>query len=76
MTRFPTVTARDLLKALERAGFVSEPPSRGSHVKVYDPVDPRRNTTVPSHPGDLPRWLVAAILQQLRLKADDLRPYL
>jgi predicted RNA binding protein YcfA (HicA-like mRNA interferase family) len=76
MARFPTLTARELIKALERCGFIAEPPSRGSHIKVYDPKDPQRNTTVPSHPGDLPRWLVAAILRQLRLKPDDLRPYL
>lgn len=56
MTRLPTLTARKLVAALKRAGFV-EDRRRGSHLYLWHPVK-RRATCVPMHGQDLGRDLV------------------
>jgi predicted RNA binding protein YcfA (HicA-like mRNA interferase family) len=75
MSRLPAVTAKDLISALVRAGFVISH-TRGSHVRLHLPTDPRRNTVVPHHPGDLPRALLFRILRQARMAPEELRRYL
>ncbi|MGQ0677406.1 MAG: type II toxin-antitoxin system HicA family toxin [Rhodospirillales bacterium] len=75
MSRLPAVGAKNLIAALERAGFVVTH-TKGSHVRLRLPSDPRRNTVVPHHPGDLPRPLLFRILKQARLTPEELRKYL
>jgi predicted RNA binding protein YcfA (HicA-like mRNA interferase family) len=61
----PSVTGREVVKALASAGF-QQVSSKGSHLKLVHP-DGRR-TVVPMHGGrDIPRGTVASILRQAGL---------
>jgi predicted RNA binding protein YcfA (HicA-like mRNA interferase family) len=70
MTRLPRVTARELLRALERAGFAIVR-SKGSHHFLQHRVDPTRRTIVAMHSGDLPPGTVSDILKQARISRDE-----
>lgn len=74
MSRLPTVTARELVAALKRAGFL-EDGQRGSHLRLWHP-ERKLVTTVPIHPGELPRPLVSGILKQAGLTNEDFRELL
>jgi len=65
MTRLPTLSARKLIQALEKAGFVMDR-QRGSHFILRDPM---RNLTtcVPWHAKDVSRSLLKLILKQVGL---------
>ncbi len=65
MTRFPTLTPREVIAALKRAGF-EERRQRGSHVFLSHPDRPFV-TTVPMHARDLPRGTLKAIIRQAGL---------
>lgn len=69
MSRLPTVTPRQVVRALKRAGF-EEHHQRGSHLYLRHP-ETRRMTSVPMHPGDLPRGTLRAILRQVEITPDD-----
>ena len=74
MTRLPTFSARQVIQALLKAGFVVRV-QHGSHVQLLHPVNKRR-TTVPNHSGDLHRGLLKAILRQAGLSEDQFRELL
>lgn len=74
MSRLPTVTARELVGALERAGF-QQKHQRGSHLHLFQPVS-QKWTTVPMHTGDVKRPLLKAILKQAGLSEDQFRELL
>jgi predicted RNA binding protein YcfA (HicA-like mRNA interferase family) len=74
MTRIPTVTARELAQALQRAGFELSH-QRGSHRHFHHP-GLKRFVTVPMHSGDLKRPLLKAILKQAGLSEDEFRKFL
>lgn len=60
MTPVPVVKARELIRVLNRLGFV-ETRSRGSHHRFEHPDG--RKTTVPVHRGrDIPRGLLRQII--------------
>ena len=60
MTETPVLTARQLIRALRRLGFV-QTRSRGSHRRFEHPDG--RKTTVPVHRGrDIPRGLLRQIV--------------
>jgi predicted RNA binding protein YcfA (HicA-like mRNA interferase family) len=59
------LSARKVIQALERAGFV-EDGQKGSHCYLWHPVK-KITTCVPMHGGDLKRSLVRAILQEAGL---------
>ena len=61
--RLPALTARDVIRALERAGFVVARQS-GSHCRLVHAADPARKITVPVHSGDLKRGTLRAIIAQ------------
>jgi predicted RNA binding protein YcfA (HicA-like mRNA interferase family) len=61
--RLPTMTARDVIRALERAGFVASRMS-GSHCRLIHSRDPTRKVTVPVHSGDLKRGTLRGIIAQ------------
>jgi len=56
--------------ALFKADFVMIRQS-GSHVRFQHKIDHTRQTTVPLHSGDIPRWLVREILRQTRISVPD-----
>ncbi len=64
--RLPALTARDVIRALERAGFEQSRMS-GSHCRLIHESDPARKVTVPVHTGDLKRGTLRAIIAQASL---------
>jgi mRNA interferase HicA len=72
--RLPIVSAKDAIRALERAGFVVQR-QRGSHATWRHPVS-RRTIVVPMHGGDLERPLLKVILQQAGLSEAEFRALL
>jgi predicted RNA binding protein YcfA (HicA-like mRNA interferase family) len=70
MTRLPRLKGKELVRALERAGF-SVDRSRGSHVFLRHPDG--RTTTVPIHSGEtIGPGLLRAILRDVELSVDEL----
>ena len=70
MSRLPQVTARQMLAALQRAGFITKR-VKGSHHYLVHMSDPTRRTTVAVHSGDVPPRDVQDILKQTRLSRDE-----
>lgn len=74
--RLPTVTAGQVVRALERAGFVIVRTS-GSHHRLIHKNDPTRATTVSVHAGKtLKRGTVRGIIKQAGLTVDEFRALL
>jgi predicted RNA binding protein YcfA (HicA-like mRNA interferase family) len=73
--RLPALTARDVIRALERAGFAVSRTS-GSHCRLIHSSDPARKVTVPVHSGDLPRGTLRAIISQAGLTVAEFIAYL
>lgn len=63
MRGLPAVSGRDVLRALERAGF-EVIRTKGSHQFLRHRADPSRQTVVPVHRRDLPLGTLRAILRQ------------
>jgi predicted RNA binding protein YcfA (HicA-like mRNA interferase family) len=69
MSRLPSVTARELIRVLQKTGF--EPRhQRGSHQHFFHPIRGKW-VTVPMHPGDIKRPLVKAILKQANISDEE-----
>ena len=69
--KLPSLKATEVLRALERAGFVVVRVT-GSHHRLVHPHDPTRMTTVPLHKGrDLQMPVIRAILKQAGLTVDE-----
>ena len=67
MTRLPGLKPREVVTALERAGFKLIR-QRGSH-RIY--VKGTTGVTVPWHPGDLRRATLHQIIKQSGLTLDE-----
>ena len=61
--RLPALTAREVIRALQRAGFVVSRTS-GSHCRLVHATDSTRRVTVPVHTGDLKRGTLRGIVAQ------------
>ena len=69
--RLPALKAREVIRALERAGFFVSRTS-GSHCRLIQETDPPRHVTVPLHAGrDLKRGTVQGILRQAGLTVEQ-----
>lgn len=75
MNDLPVVRPRQLIHALERAGFFVRR-TRGSHYHLRHPEKPGMLVTVPYHNRDLKRRTLHSILRQAGLTADELRDLL
>jgi predicted RNA binding protein YcfA (HicA-like mRNA interferase family) len=74
MTRLPRIKGKELIRALERAGFTIDR-TRGSHVFLKHPDG--RATAVPVHSREtLGPGLLRAILRDLEMTAEQLRELL
>jgi len=71
MSRLPSVTPRQMVRVLLRAGFV-EHHQRGSHIYFWHESQ-KRMTSVSMHAKDLKRGTLHAILQQAGLSEDKFR---
>jgi len=69
MPRFPTVTPRQVISALEKAGFVVDHQT-GSHVILWRKQDEQR-VVVPWHNRDLGRGLTLRIIKSAGLTRDE-----
>jgi predicted RNA binding protein YcfA (HicA-like mRNA interferase family) len=70
MTRLPRPRGKELVRALERAGF-SVDRTRGSHVFLRHADG--RTTTVPIHSGEtIGPGLLSAILRDVELSVEEL----
>ena len=72
MSDLPVVRPRQLIRALQRAGFFVHH-VRGSHHYLRHPDRPGILVTVPYHSRDLKRGTLSAILRQAGLTPDELR---
>jgi predicted RNA binding protein YcfA (HicA-like mRNA interferase family) len=71
MVTLPRVTARQLVRALRRTGWVQQRQA-GSHLQLRHDARPGI-VTVPMHGGTLDTGLVSNILKQAGIAADELR---
>lgn len=64
-SRYPVLKASEVVKALERLGFVFKSKS-GSHEKYVKLSDgePKRTAIVPIHSSDIPKGTLQGILEQ------------
>ena len=70
MAKLPALTARKVVRALHRAGFV-EDRQKGSHLMLIHP-ETKARTVVPVHPGrTIKDPLLRAIIRDANLSADE-----
>ncbi|MGO8955163.1 MAG: type II toxin-antitoxin system HicA family toxin [Rhodomicrobium sp.] len=69
MSRLPGLKPRQVIAALERAGFAVARIA-GSHYQMFNEQS-RRYVTVPYNNRDLPKGTLAAIVQQAGLTRDE-----
>jgi predicted RNA binding protein YcfA (HicA-like mRNA interferase family) len=74
MTRLPTLSARRIIQALERAGFVNNG-QKGSHYFLWHPIK-HFTTAVPVHGKDVSRSLMKLIVKQAGMTEDEFRNFL
>ena len=71
MTRLPALTGKDVVRALQKTGFVVVRTS-GSHHRLEHSSDPSRVATVPVHAGKtLKRGTLHGIIKQAALTVDE-----
>jgi predicted RNA binding protein YcfA (HicA-like mRNA interferase family) len=75
MSRLPRVTARQVLSALQRAGFFIVR-SKGSHHFLQHRDDPTRRTVISVHTGDMPQGTVRDILKQAGITREEFLNFL
>ncbi|MBV9758812.1 MAG: type II toxin-antitoxin system HicA family toxin [Alphaproteobacteria bacterium] len=68
--RVPSLRPREVIRALERAGFVISRTS-GSHCRLVHAGDPTRKVTVPVHNAELKRGTLRAIIAQAGLTQEQ-----
>jgi len=73
--RLPALAAREVVRALERAGFEVSRTS-GSHCRLIHKSDPARKVTVPVHSGDLKRGTLRGIIAQAGMTVAEFLAYL
>lgn len=71
--RLPSLTAKDMVSILLKMGFKFAK-QKGSHATYCHP-DGRR-TTVPVHPGDIPRPILKEILKQIKVTENEFENFL
>ena len=70
MTRLPVVSGRQLVRALEKTGYVVDR-QKGSHIILRQAQPPFRRITVPDH-RELAKGTLRAILREVGLTSDEL----
>jgi predicted RNA binding protein YcfA (HicA-like mRNA interferase family) len=70
MSNIPSLTSKDLVRILQKKGFLLER-SSGSHQLWLHPIS-RKRAIIPMHNKDLPTGTLHAILKQAGLEKEDL----
>ena len=65
----PAITARELIRSLELAGFVFRR-QRGSH-QIYQNPQTGKRVSVPVHSGDFPKGTLRQILRDADLSVES-----
>jgi len=74
--KLPVATGKDIVRALERAGFIIDRVV-GSHHVMAHPSDPKRTVSVPVHGNrDLKRGTLRAIIRQSGFSVDEFDDFL
>lgn len=74
MSRLPSLTPRQVVAALKKAGF-EERRQRGSHLFLWHPGR-AVVATVPMHARNLPRGTLKAIIRQAGLTEDEFQAFI
>ncbi|NMC19637.1 MAG: type II toxin-antitoxin system HicA family toxin [Thermogutta sp.] len=74
MTPLPVVSARRLVEALEKIGYVVDR-QRGSHLILRNQNPPHRRLTVPDH-KEIAKGTLRAILRQAGLTVEEFQSLL
>jgi mRNA interferase HicA len=75
LARLPGARAKEVIRALERAGFVRLGQNATSHLILRHLIT-KRLTVVPIHSKELPRWLLKKIIKDAGLSENDFRSLL
>lgn len=70
MSNIPSLTSKDIVKILQKKGFILDR-SSGSHQLWIHPVT-RKRATIPMHNKDLPTGTLYSILKQAGIDKDEL----
>lgn len=70
MVRLPVVSGRELVKALDRAGFEVDR-QKGSHIIMRQLSPPHRRVTVPDH-NEIAKGTLRAILRHAGISKEEL----
>lgn len=70
MSKSPSITAKDLIRLLERKGFVFDR-AKGSH-QIYLHLEKKLRAVVPMHTKDVPTGTLHAILKQADIDKTEL----
>ena len=73
--RLPSLTARQVLRALRAAGFFIHHQA-GSHATLKHADDPQKRVTVPIHARELPRGTLRGIIKQSGMTVEKFLTYL
>ncbi|MFH1177365.1 MAG: type II toxin-antitoxin system HicA family toxin [Acidobacteriota bacterium] len=65
------MTYRELARKLRTLGCTLKRHTKGSHEIWHSPARVR-STSLPNHPGDIPRGTLKAVLKQLQIAQEDL----
>jgi predicted RNA binding protein YcfA (HicA-like mRNA interferase family) len=71
MPKFPSLTPQQVIKILEKKGFVLDR-SKGSH-RIYFHPETRRRVVVPFHRKDLPQGTLREILKQAGVEREEIQ---
>jgi predicted RNA binding protein YcfA (HicA-like mRNA interferase family) len=68
--RLPVVSGRELVRALEKSGYVVDR-QKGSHIVLRQTTEPFRRVTVPDH-KEIAKGTLRSILRHTGLTKDEL----
>lgn len=71
MPKLPSLTSKDIIRILEKEGFVLDR-IKGSHHIYYHP-ETRRRAVIPFHKKDLPKGTLLEILRQAGISKEDIK---
>ncbi len=71
MGKYPSMSCRQLERRLREIGCEFVRSSSGSHRHYSNPFHPDRLITFAWHPGDVPRGIIADIIEDLGLSRDE-----
>lgn len=74
MPKLPAVRPREIIRFLEKNGFVLDHTS-GSHLIYYHPSSKRR-AVVPQHNRDMPKGTLMSLLREVGFTREELMEFL